>query len=133
MRLRWATCTTVVSTPAEITVVATTITAGSVSSSSSSASSQATTPSSIRIGAIAGIVVAIVALVLVVSGLLFFVWGRRRQQQHGLPADQAAVTQQHEKNWHTAKHEADTRHPPSETGFPNEMEGMRNRAVEMAG
>ena len=125
--------TTIFSTPAEIAVATTTITAGSVSSSSNSASSQSTTSRSISGGAIAGIIVAIVALALVVFGLLFFVWRRRRQQRHGLPADQPALAQQQVVNWYPAMHEADTRHPPSKMGISNEKEKMRSPAVEMPG
>nr|UZP47918.1 hypothetical protein [Cladonia uncialis subsp. uncialis] len=115
--------TTIFSTPAETAVATTTITAGSVSSSSRSISG----------GAIAGIIVAIVALALVVLGLLFFVWRRRRQQRHGLPADQAALAQQQEENRYPAMHKVDTRHPLSEMGVSNEKERMRSPAVEMPG
>ena len=125
--------TTIFSTPAETAVATTTITAGSVSSSSSSASSQSTTSRFISGGAIAGIIVAIVALALVVLGLLFFVWRRRRQQRHGLPADQPALAQQQEENWYPAMHNVDTRHPLSEMGVSNEKERMRSPAVEMPG
>ena len=93
---------------------------------------------------------AIVAAALVLFGLLFFVCRRRRQQRHGLLADQAALSQQHERSLPTVIYEADDRHPqleigvsesPFEIGLPHkslleiglsdERGGMRSRAAEM--
>ena len=133
--------TTILSTSAGTTVITTAITAGTVPSSSKSASSQSIMVKSLSGIAIAGIVVAIVAATLVLSGLLLCVWWRRRQQRHGLQADQAALAQQHERPLFTVMHEADNRHPqfeigdsddsPFEIGFSDEREGARSRAAEM--
>ena len=141
--------TTILSTSAE-TMVMTTAMTGSIPSGSSSASSQLIKVRSLSGIAIAGIVVAIVAAALVLFGLLFFVCRRRRQQRHGLLADQAALPQQHERPLPTVIYEANDRHPQLdigvsespfeiglsqnsllEIGVSDEREGMRSRAAEM--